>query len=123
MSQGALGIVCAESDTQTADTLRSVFADADTTAAVTAERALLRRLEGGCQVPVAAYARIDDGMLYLDGAVASLDGSRHVRASLSGSPADAGTLGVALAETLLDGGAGDILRVIRTAAAPDVRLT
>ncbi len=123
VSQGALGIVCAESDTQTADILRSVFADADTTAAVTAERALLRRLEGGCQVPVAAYARIDDGMLYLDGAVASLDGSRHVRASLSGSPADAGTLGVALAETLLDGGAGDILRVIRTAAAPDVRLT
>ncbi|MEP0546084.1 MAG: hydroxymethylbilane synthase [Rhodothermales bacterium] len=123
VSQGALGIVCAESDTQTSDVLRAVLADADTTSAVTAERALLRRLEGGCQVPVAAWARIDDGVLHLDGAVASLDGSRHVRAVSSGSPAEAEMLGVALAETLLDRGAGDILRAIRAAAAPDVRLT
>ena len=123
VSQGALGIVCAESDTATADVLRTVLADPDTTAAVTAERALLRRLEGGCQVPVAAWARIDDGVLHLDGAVASLDGARHVRASLNGPPGEAEILGVALAETLLDRGAGDILRAIRAVATPDVRQT
>jgi hydroxymethylbilane synthase len=123
VSQGALGIVCAEADADTADALRTVLADAVTTAATTAERALLRRLEGGCQVPVAAWARIEDGRLYLDGAVASLDGSEHVRGQLDGDPSDAEALGIELAERLLDRGAGAILAAIRDASAPDVRLT
>jgi hydroxymethylbilane synthase len=123
VSQGALGIVCAEADEMTADTLRTVLADPATTAATTAERALLRRLEGGCQVPVAAWARIEDGRLHLDGAVAALDGSRLVRDAHHGDPAQAAALGVELAEALLDRGAGEILTAIRDASAPDVRLT
>ncbi len=123
VSQGALGIVCAEADTATADALRTALADPATTVAVTAERALLRRLEGGCQIPVAAWARIDGGVLHLDGAVAALDGSRLVRDTLRGAPADAEALGVELAEALLGRGAGEILRAIRAATAPDVRLT
>lgn len=123
VSQGALGIVCADADAATADALRTVLADADATAATTAERALLRRLEGGCQVPVAAWARIDDGRLRLDGAVASLDGSEHVRGQLDGDIADAEALGVELADQLLDRGAGAILAAIRDVSAPDVRLT
>ncbi len=123
VGQGALGIVCAEADTATADALRTVLADAAATVATAAERALLRRLEGGCQVPVAAWAREENGRLRLDGAVASLDGSDHVRGRLDGDPADAEALGVELAERLLDRGAGAILAAIRDTAAPDVRLT
>jgi hydroxymethylbilane synthase len=123
VSQGALGIVCAEADEETEEVLHTVLADVDTTAAVTAERALLRRLEGGCQVPVAAWARIENDGLYLDGAVASLDGSRLVRESIQGDTAEAEALGVELAEALLGAGAGEILAAIRDAAPPDVRLT
>ncbi len=123
VGQGALGIVCAEEDRETAAVLRTVLADADTTAATAAERALLRRLEGGCQVPVAAWARIENGALHLDGAVAALDGSALVRDAVSGPPAEAAPLGVALAERLLGAGAGAILDAVRGVHPPDVRLT
>ena len=122
VSQGALGIVCAEADEATRDVLGRVLADPDTTAAVLAERALLRRLEGGCQVPVAGRARVDNGRLSLEGAVVALDGSRLVRASAVSMVRDAEQLGTALAENLLSRGAGDILDAIR-ASAPTARQT
>ena len=121
VGQGALGIVCAN-DAPTRQALATVLADPDTTAATTAERALLRTLEGGCQVPVAAWARVEDNRLYLDGSVASLDGSACVRDAIEGPTGDAEALGLALAERLREAGAGDILAAIR-ADAPDVRLT
>ncbi len=123
VGQGALGIVCAEGDRETVTALGTALADPASTAAVTAERALLRRLEGGCQVPVAAWARAEGGELHLDGAVAALDGSRLVRDAVSGPSAEAGRLGIDLAERLLAGGAGDILDAIRHLHPPDVRLT
>ena len=83
---------------------------------VAAERALLRRLEGGCQIPVGAYGRVTDGKLVLDAVVASLDGSTSVRDSITGSPEEAERLGGELAERLLADGADEILRTIRTAA-------
>ncbi|MEM1044266.1 MAG: hydroxymethylbilane synthase [Bacteroidota bacterium] len=113
VGQGALGIVCAEGDTETARTLASALDHPDTAAAATAERAFLRRLEGGCQVPVAAWARLEAGTLMLDGAVASLDGAAHLRDAASGTSAEAGALGTALAERMLDAGAGAILGAIR----------
>ncbi len=115
VGQGALGVVCAEGDGATAAALREVLADGAATAAATAERALLRRLEGGCQVPVAAWAQVEEGALRLDGAVVALDGSQSVRGAVSGSPADAGALGIALAERLVDAGAGAILDAVRRA--------
>lgn len=121
VGQGALGVVCAEEDVDTASAL-AALGDADTTAAVTAERSLLRRLEGGCQVPVAAWARMDSGSLHLDGAVAALDGSELVRDAVSGSPEEAASLGVALAERLLEAGASSILDAIRHVPTPDAGL-
>ena len=78
--------------------------------AVRAERAFLRRLEGGCQVPIAGHATVTDDRVRLTGLVADLDGRTLIRDTLSG-PADAApAIGMALAERLLDAGGREILR-------------
>ena len=77
--------------------------------AVRAERAALRHLGGGCQVPIAAYAFAEGPRLRLFGAVASLDGSNLVRATVVGPPEDPERLGATLAEDLLKQGARAIL--------------
>ena len=80
--------------------------------AVTAERALLERLEGGCQVPIAAYATIDDDVLTMNALVAGVNGHRLVRDSIQGSVNEAHRLGITLAERLLARGGDEILREI-----------
>ena len=116
VSQGALGIACAARDGATGRLLREALHHPSTSAAVRAERAFLRRLEGGCQVPIGAWGRLDgEGRLLLDGCVASLDGTLLVRERRTGSAADPEGLGTALAETLLDQGAAEILAAVRRA--------
>ena len=83
---------------------------------VTAERALLKRLEGGCQVPIAGHGVLQGEKLTLDGLVISLDGKRYVRYSLSGSMSEAESIGRNVAEGLLDRGAQPILQEIYGAA-------
>ena len=80
--------------------------------AVTAERALLERLEGGCQVPIAAYATIDHDGLSMSALVAGVNGRRLIRDAIHGSVDEAHRLGVRLAERLLEHGGGEILREI-----------
>ncbi len=80
--------------------------------AVTAERALLERLGGGCQVPIAAHGTLEGDTLLLDGLVASPDGRRLVRDSVRGARSEAHSLGVRLAERLLAQGADRILNEI-----------
>jgi hydroxymethylbilane synthase len=84
--------------------------------AVDAERALLRHLEGGCQIPVGAYATVRQNRLHLRGLIASLDGSHLVRDEVMGLAADARRLGAELAERLLARGGSAILEEIRHAA-------
>jgi len=84
--------------------------------AVTAERALLERLEGGCQVPIAAYATIEDDVLTMSALVAGVNGRRLVRDSIRGSANEAHRLGIKLAERLLERGGDEILREIYGAA-------
>jgi hydroxymethylbilane synthase len=88
--------------------------------ATTAERALLARLEGGCQIPVGALAEPDGERLRLRAEVCALDGRATVAGEASGDPERARALGTALAEELLERGAGEILERIRrgTEAAP-----
>jgi hydroxymethylbilane synthase len=81
----------------------------DTHAAVTAERAFLRRLEGGCQVPIAAHAKIKGRQLQLSGLVAEPDGSHMITSNIQGPLEQAESLGLNLAEMLIARGAGDIL--------------
>lgn len=116
VSQGALGVVCAASDTAMQEVLRSTLNHAPTAATSTAERAFLRRLEGGCQAPIGAYAHVGaEERLTLHGCVASLHGSVLIREQASGAMKDAESLGVQLAERLLEHGAGAVLADIREA--------
>ncbi|OPX86826.1 MAG: Porphobilinogen deaminase [Pelotomaculum sp. PtaB.Bin104] len=112
VGQGALGVEIRAADKEVRE-LISGIEDKQTRAAVTAERALLERLEGGCQVPVGALGVAEGGRLSLEGVVAGLDGRQLVRASLAGAAEDAVTLGVRLAEKLIEMGAGEILEKVR----------
>jgi hydroxymethylbilane synthase len=106
VGQGALGIEIRAHDPGARAAVEPLDHPA-THQAVRAERALLRRLGGGCQVPIAAYAGWGDAQLWLHGLVASLDGTQVIRARGEGSAAEA--LGVAVAEDLLRQGAREIL--------------
>ena len=77
--------------------------------AVKAERAFLKRLEGGCQVPIAGYGRIEGEEIVLNGMVAELDGSRIIKGELRGKGERPEELGIRLAERLLSEGAEEIL--------------
>lgn len=117
VGQGALGIQTRADDENIA-ALLSPLNDIDTLQAVTAERALLNALGGGCQVPIGAYAvRIDD-KLELRACVASLDGTSTIRAAHSGPPDQALEIGRDLAATLLHSGADEILRDVYRLDSP-----
>lgn len=107
--QGALGIECRQ-DNEKVLALISPLNDDMTNVCVTAERAVCRRLGGGCQVPVAAYAQIHHRELLLRGLVANRNGTRILRAHISGQAAHAETIGLRVAEELLQQGAEKILR-------------
>ena len=89
-------------------------------ACVTAERVVMRTLEGGCQVPIGAYCRFEHGALVMYGVVGSVDGSRIVRHHMEGNAAEPEQLGHAMVERLLELGAGEILDEIRGASGGDV---
>ncbi|MDT5156053.1 MAG: hydroxymethylbilane synthase [Acidobacteriota bacterium] len=108
VSQGALGIETREGDASTNASV-SLLDDPRTRAAVLAERALLRTLGGGCQVPIAAHATVAGGRIRLDGLVASLDGGEFIRDSIEGDATEAVRVGDELAARLLERGAGVLL--------------
>ena len=110
VGQGALGIQARADDEEVLGIL-TVLEHPETRAAITAERSMMRVLEGGCQVPVGAVGYMKDDRLYLRGVVASLDGSRLIRGELSGDNPDA--LGQELARDLLANGADKILSELR----------
>jgi len=111
VGQGALGIEARADDQEVLDLLAQLD-HAETRAAVTAERALLAKLEGGCQVPLGAWARIERQELVLDACVLSIDGADYIRLRAAGFPQHAEDLGRELAETLLAAGADRILRLV-----------
>lgn len=115
IGQGAIGIECRKDDAFMNDVL-SVLQHQDTWDCVAAERALLKRLEGGCQVPIAAYARIlrEGGRerLRLAGLVGSITGDRIIKDAIESDVSDGEKAGTELAETLLKRGAGEILKEV-----------
>ncbi|MCP4876878.1 MAG: hydroxymethylbilane synthase [Gammaproteobacteria bacterium] len=108
IGQGVLGIEI-RSDDERLRELIAPLADADTTLRITAERALNQTLNGGCQVPIAGYAVLEQDQLYLRGLVGEPDGSEILRAEVRGSSSEAHALGVQLAQQLLAQGADRIL--------------
>ncbi len=109
VGQGAVGIECRVND-ERIESLIAPLNHADTHTRLTAERAMNHRLNGGCQVPIAGYATLDEDMLYLRGLVGRPDGSEVVRGDIRGARGDAAELGRQLAEQLLADGADVILR-------------
>ena len=121
IGQGAIGIEC-RTDDEFINGLISPLNHPETSVCVRAERAFLRRLEGGCQVPIAAHARIigQNPALILDGLVGSISGDRLIKGHVEGTPDDARYLGVALAEDILTKGAKEILDEVYSRCAPPV---
>ncbi len=115
IGQGALGIE-GRADDLFVRSLLDRLNHVPTQTTVTAERALLHRLEGGCQVPIAAYAILTGDQMSLEGLVASVDGKTIIRERIEGASRNAHALGVRLAERLLARGADKILRQIYGAA-------
>jgi hydroxymethylbilane synthase len=111
VGQGALGIECRVGDTQVLEILK-VIEHPDTRDRTLAERAFLRELEGGCQVPIGVNTHIEGDTLTLTGMVASLDGKKLIKDTVQGSKHDCEQLGQQLAQILRDQGAGEILTEI-----------
>lgn len=107
--QGALGIEC-RNDAEAIIQLITPLNDTATNVCVSAERAMCRRIGGGCKVPVAAYAELHHGRLHLRGLVANRDGKRILRSQLEGDAKQADSIGTRVAEELLQQGAEKILR-------------
>ncbi|UCH64670.1 MAG: hydroxymethylbilane synthase, partial [Ignavibacterium sp.] len=111
VGQGALGIEIHKENSFVEELLRSIH-DEDTYAAVLAERALLKTLDGGCQVPIGANGVVKPNGLYLDAMVGSLDGSITFRKKVRGSKKSPEKLGRSLAKDLLRAGAKSVLEDI-----------
>jgi len=139
IGQGAIGIECRTND----DFINHLIAPlnhSETSVCVRAERAFLKKLEGGCQVPIAAHARLisqkseenssrklssslithHSSLLVMDGLVGSITGDRIVRGHIEGSSGDAESIGVTLAEDILSRGAKEILDEVYGRCAPPV---
>ena len=111
VGQGALGIECREGDSDILDIIK-VLEHTPTAQRCYAERAFLRELEGGCQVPIGVNTFIEGDQLTLVGMVASLDGKRLIKDTVIGNTTDAEDLGIQLAHKLKDQGAQEILNEI-----------
>jgi len=112
VGQGAVGIECRSNDTAVINLLACLQHDTTATR-VCAERAVNNRLQGGCQVPLAAFAEIDNDILHLRARVGNLDGTQLLKSELSGASDDAEKLGILVAEELLAQGADKILEALR----------
>ncbi len=111
VGQGALGIEIFKENKEVFEIVR-VLHDVATEQAVLAERALLRELEGGCQIPIGALAEVKSNGLYLDALVGSLDGSIIYRKKVRGAKSNPEKIGKSLARDLRKAGAGVILNEI-----------
>ncbi|WP_218954373.1 hydroxymethylbilane synthase [Acinetobacter sp. YH12096] len=111
VGQGALGLECRSQDQTVLDLILPLM-HTETNACVRAERAFNAYLEGGCQVPIAGYATLENGQIHLEGRVGSVDGQTLLKAQQVGLPEQAEQLGVKLAQDLLAQGAGEILKAL-----------
>jgi len=116
VGQGAVGVEIREDDLYMAEVC-ALLTDPATMVCVTAERVVMNRLEGGCQVPIGAYCRYDeDGSLLLDAMVGSVDGSTILRVTQRGSDSDPEALGEKVVAELREMGADEVLAAVREAS-------
>jgi len=108
VAQGTLGVQTRDAD-DAINALIDQLNDVDTVDRTRAERAFLARLEGGCQVPIAAYATLDGDTLHVKGLVGAVDGSVLIAREMTGSRRDGEAMGIALADEVLEAGGRSIL--------------
>jgi hydroxymethylbilane synthase len=113
VGQGAIAAECRLSDSEAAEVLGTLD-DAESRSAIIAERALLSALQGGCQVPLGAWARTERGELVLEACVCSVDGAQYVRQRATAMPEQAAALGEHVARLLVEAGAQSILEAVRS---------
>ncbi len=111
VGQGAVGIETRANDKKIMDLLRPLHCE-ETALRLTAERAMNKRLNGGCQVPIAGFAEITGDKLFLRGRVGAVDGSKLIQAESAGAIENAQAIGEDVAEKLLEAGAEDILKQV-----------
>jgi hydroxymethylbilane synthase len=111
VGQGAIAVECRLKDAETADILAPLD-DAETRTAIIAERALLAALQGGCQVPLGAWARIERAELVLEACICSVDGVQYVKQRATAPPEQAAALGEHMARLLIEAGAQSILQEV-----------
>jgi len=114
IGQGAIAVECRRDDHRTNERLAALH-DEETSLCIAAERAMNKRLQGGCQVPIAGFAERRNGRIRLRGLVGQPDGSEIIQGEITGSADSAEQLGRALADDLLGRGAGRILRALYSA--------
>jgi len=114
VGQGAIAVESRTADTEAAEILGKLD-HAETRTAIIAERALLSTMQGGCQVPLGAWARLERGELVMEAVVCSGDGVQYIRQKASAPPEQAAQLGQQMAQLLIDGGARDILDEVNRA--------
>ena len=111
VGQGAIAVECRLRDTEAGDLL-AVLDDAETRPAIIAERALLGAVQGGCQVPLGAWARVERAELVMEACVCSVDGAQYVRQRATAPPDKAAELGQHMAQLLVEAGAREILEEV-----------
>jgi len=119
IGQGAIGIECRIDD----EFIRNLIAPLnhpETSLCVKTERAFLKRLGGGCQVPIAAYAKLDKGRVKMDALVGSITGERLIKGHIEGLPVHVEHLGIKLAEDVLSRGAKEILDEVYNRNVPAI---
>ncbi len=112
VGQGAMAVEIRKDDAELGEMLQ-VLDDEETRFCITAERAFLRTLEGGCQVPIGANAVIENDIIRLEGMVGNLNGSINLREKIAGEKSEAADLGIKLAQNLIEKGANKILEQTR----------
>jgi hydroxymethylbilane synthase len=108
VGQGAIAVESRLNDNEAGDLLAKLD-DAETRSSIIAERALLKALQGGCQVPIGAWARIERGEMVMEACVTSVDGLQFVKQRLAGPAEQAAELGERMAQQLIEAGAQSIL--------------
>ena len=111
-SQGAIAVEIRENDPNIEEIISKIN-DRESLLAIDAERAFLRTLEGGCQIPIGSYSRIDGNKFHITGFISSIDGTTYLKDSAEGDIDQAVYLSVKLAKKLYDGGGREILKAIR----------
>ncbi len=111
IGQGALGVECRVDNKEVNNLLKSIN-DEETSYCIKAERAFLRVLQGGCQVPIGAYAKVDHRKLIIKGLVGSLNGNKIIKETVSGDVEDCEALGQKLAYVILNKGGKEILEEV-----------